>query len=130
MKLAISMVDNNAPARAGHSIYFYKETHYIFFGYDLKLDSPTNSIFRLKNGKWKKVETNGDQPSQRYGHSMSEKSKGILIFYGGYVQENLRTNEMFEFDCELLRWKKMKTKNNLHKNGIYEHSSVIKNDKM
>jgi hypothetical protein len=125
-----SVVDDKTPARAGHSIYFYKEHHYMFFGYDLESDSPTNSILKSNNKNWTKVLTFGDRPSQRYGHSMSEKSKGILIFYGGYVKENLRTNEMFEFDCETMIWKKIKTKNNFHRNGVYEHSSVIKNEKM
>ena len=39
------------------------------------------------------------------------------------------SNDLLEFNCKLLKWKKIKNES-FHEKGVYEHSSIIKNDKM
>eukprot|EP01080_Neovahlkampfia_damariscottae_P004681 gene4681-8253_t len=130
MKISVETEDPDLPARAGHTMYCYDDSLFLFFGYDFALDGPTNSIHRQKNGKWSKLKTRGIKPSESYGHTMCEKSYGKLIFYGGINQESY-INKITEFDCQNMMWKNIESKNlSFHEKGIYEHSAVLKNDKM
>ena len=83
MTIKVTIEDTGMPPRAGHSIYKFEEIFFLFFGYDVFLDAPTNCTSRRINKKWKEIETKGDIPKERYGQTMCERSKGILIFYGG-----------------------------------------------
>lgn len=57
-----------------------------------------------------KLDINGDDPLQRFGHTMTMISKTKAILFGGAVssETNFRiTSDTYLFDCNTQSWKKL-----------------------
>ena len=76
--------------RYGHTCVTYKDIIYLWGGRADWTNSLCNILFAYNPNKhtWKKIETDGDRPYGRDGHSATVIEKqDIMLIFGGYVQK-------------------------------------------
>ena len=88
---------------AGHSCVCIGDSLYIFGGQD-KDDKYLNSLYKMdiKSGQWTEVQSSGQKPSPRSGHSMTYIGSNIYLFGG--CNESGMLNDLYLFDVETKTW--------------------------
>eukprot|EP01124_Arcella_intermedia_P026080 TRINITY_DN4819_c0_g2_i4.p1 TRINITY_DN4819_c0_g2~~TRINITY_DN4819_c0_g2_i4.p1 ORF type:complete len:506 (+),score=149.93 TRINITY_DN4819_c0_g2_i4:1037-2554(+) len=79
---------------------------------------------------WKLLETKGDVPAGRYGHTIviNEENTKVYLF-GGYDNAFGLSNDLYELDLDTLIWSPIKVTGEAIPEARYGHFSVLNKDK-
>ena len=94
-------------SRSRHTTCYQNDILYLFGGGGSYKIFDDLWCLDTKLWTWSKPKTSGDQPSARWGHSMTLIENKIYIFGGGGNQQNKMLNDLFEIDITTLIWKKV-----------------------
>ena len=113
--------------RRGHSSLVYRDSLYIFGGYQNLSGSLAELwIFNLIREEWSLVSSSKRQPAARHHHSVALYNDSMILFGG---MSNLKDkNDVWQMDLQSRQWNKWKT--NRGPDGLHSHTAVIYNDTM
>lgn len=97
------------PQLAYHSCVLYKDSLYIFGGFDGNTQTEVNYLYQydLKKQEWiKNLEDTGEAPSKRAKHSAVVYKDTMLIFGGKY--KNTSKGDLYQLDFSDMSWEKIK----------------------
>eukprot|EP01080_Neovahlkampfia_damariscottae_P008552 gene8552-375_t len=109
-----------------HSTVVYEKNLYVFGG---KSNGYKNDLFKysMEKNVWSIITSSGDIPSPRYGHSAVIYGKSMFIF-GGYDSDSFSCDDLFQFDFETSKWKKLTLK--ISPSARFHHRCLVNSDKM
>ena len=94
--------------RYGHTCVTYSDKIYLWGGRADWTNSLCNTLFSYKprTHTWKKVQTEGNRPYGRDGHTACVIEKqGTMLIFGGYVQKlKVFSNDIYEYNFKTAAW--------------------------
>lgn len=105
---------------------FYGDSIYVFGGFTLQTAPRLNSLVKMNinNGEVHVLETHGQVPSVRSGHSCTQWGK-YLIVYGGW-DAVVSKNDMYRLDLDSLTWEREDFhETSIPAPGLRSHSCVV-----
>lgn len=118
------------PPRSAHSAVVYKDTMYIFGGWNGRLSCNDLYCFNFEKRKWKLVTTTGSAPSIRRAHGAVVHSHYMYIF-GGYDIRYPASfyNQLYRLNLETHEWQEVECKGNIPSGrsrlGMVRHKDKI-----
>lgn len=108
----LEVTGDHIPSLTEHTMVNYQNELYVFGGHNLGVFSNVLYKFSPSTNTWSVVETKGDIPSPRSGHSAVVSSDKMYI-HGGYWFEHVMSpeyyNDIYVFDFKTSTWTKLET---------------------
>jgi len=100
--------DDEPYMRYGHAVVTHSHHIYLWGGRN-DTQGSCNKMWRFdgRSHSWKLIETSGDEPSGRDGHSMTVWKNKIVIFAGYDSDSECYSNETHYFDIATAQWSKI-----------------------
>jgi hypothetical protein len=124
-----SVVGNRPDARTDHIMALFQSRIYIFGGQDASTRFNDVCSYDLEKTQWFKLDTFGEVPSRRFGHTgvVHEASKRLIVFGGWNGRDTL--NDVHSLNLETNEWTKLET-SGVSPPHRYRHTAVICGDNM
>eukprot|EP01091_Cochliopodium_minus_P009275 TRINITY_DN2248_c0_g4_i1.p1 TRINITY_DN2248_c0_g4~~TRINITY_DN2248_c0_g4_i1.p1 ORF type:complete len:1366 (+),score=395.37 TRINITY_DN2248_c0_g4_i1:350-4447(+) len=105
----INLLGKLPPSRAYHTSVVYNNKMYVFGGKTITQSALSKELkdlwsYDIKKKKWKKLETKGEVPGSRRGHSAVIYKEKMYLF-GGFNETRGYSNDLYEFDFKTSEWR-------------------------
>lgn len=90
-----------------HTAVYYKNAVYVFGGFDGSVHQNTLNYIDLRTGVFSTLNTSGDQPCGRNGHTATLHNSFIYIIGGWNSSNTATTKEIYALNLEKLNWVKI-----------------------
>lgn len=124
-----SAIGDRPEARTDHIMVLHKNCIYVFGGYNGTSRFNDLCGYDMDAKRWDHVDTSGDVPSRRFGHSgVVHAASNRLIVFGGWDGRDT-LNDLYEFNFCTREWKKIETQGTSPPHR-YRHTAVLYGDSM
>jgi leucine-zipper-like transcriptional regulator 1 len=124
--------NKDAPHLKNHASICYGENIILFGGFDGYQNVNSVNIYNINSKSWKSIQTYGDQPKARNGHSATLVDNNLYIIGGWLGSGSSASDEIYELNLLTYTWKKIILEDgqsigacNMHTADYYKNKIVV-----